>query len=73
MHPTKKQINMREIILETLNNIDTNCQINFGAESARIMIADKLELALKNHVLMLMEDMSCPPNEDRCCGGDCHE
>ena len=52
---------MREIILETLNDIATNCgtsnncQINFGAESARIMIADKLELALKNHVLMLME------------------
>lgn len=72
-------MNMREIILETLDDIATNCgtsnncQINFGAESARIMIADKLESALKNHVLMLMEDMACPPSEDHCCGGGCHE
>jgi len=72
-------MNMREIILETLDDIANNCgtpndcQINFSAESSRIMIADRLESALKNHVLMLMEDMSCPPSEDRCCGGGCHE
>jgi len=70
---------MREIILETLNDLATNCgssdncQINFSAESARVMIADRLESALKNHVLMLMEDMACPPSEDHCCGGKCHE
>lgn len=68
---------MREIILEILNEIACGntgtCQINLQSESARIMIADKLEPALKNHVLMLMEDMACPPSEDHCCGGDCNE
>ena len=70
---------MREIILKTLEDVATNCgtssncQINFSSESARSMIADELESSLKNYILMLMEDMSCPPSEDRCCGGDCHE
>ena len=72
-------MNMREIILETLDDIANNCgtsndcQINFSAESSRVMIADRLESVLKNHVLMLMEDMACPPSEDHCCGGGCHE
>ena len=70
---------MREIILNTLEDVATNCgassncQINFSSESARIMIADKLESALKNYTLMMMEDIACPPIEDRCCRDDCHE
>ena len=64
---------MREIILKTLEEIANNCQINFGSESARIMITDKLDSALKNYASMIMEDIACPPNEDRCCGGECHE
>ena len=64
---------MREIIDSVLADIAKDSQINFSSQSARDFIAEKLEVALKNHVLMLMEDMACPPSEDRCCEGDCHE
>ena len=70
--------NLRDIILETLSDIacsDTggHCQINLQSEGAQIMIADRLEKELNKHLLTLIEDISCPPDEDRCCGGDCHE
>lgn len=69
---------VREIILETLSDIacpDTggHCQVNLQSKGAQEMIADRLEKKLNNHFLMLMEDIACPPDEDRCCGGDCHE
>jgi len=66
---------MKEIILEVLEEIACgntgSCQINLQSKSAQEMIASKLEVALRSHVLMLMEDMACPPSEDRCCNGDC--
>lgn len=60
---------MKEIILEVLRQVACGntgtCQINLQSESARVMIAEKLEPALKDYVLMLMEDMACPPTESR--------
>jgi len=60
---------MKEIILEVLRQVACSntgtCQINLQSESARVMIAEKLEPALKDYVLMLMEDMACPPSENR--------
>ena len=60
---------MKEIILEVLRQVACGntgtCQINLQSESARVMIAEKLEPALKDHVLMLMEDMAFSPTENR--------
>jgi len=60
---------MREIILKALKDIaDCNgndCQINLASESARIMIADKLEVDLDSHVQELIEEILCPPPEKR--------
>tara|TARA_B110000305_G_C19096444_1_gene473217 strand:+ start:122 stop:307 length:186 start_codon:yes stop_codon:yes gene_type:complete len=58
---------MREIILKVLNEVACGntgtCQINLQSESAQIMIADKLEKALQEHLSQSIEDI--------CCGGNC--
>ena len=45
---------MKEIILKTLDEIACSntgsCQINLQSESAQIMIAEKLEIALKTRI-----------------------
>lgn len=55
---------MKEIIFKTLNEIacgDTgSCQINLQSESAQIMIAEKLEIALRPYVSDLIEEVICP-------------
>jgi thiamine phosphate synthase YjbQ (UPF0047 family) len=60
---------MREVILKVLSEVACSntgtCQINLQAESAQIMIADKLEKALQEHLNQTIEDV--------CCGGECHE
>ena len=68
---------MRQIILTTLEDIATNCQVNFSAESARIMIADKLEVAISKHISEeisdTIEEIVCGTDKGDCCGGGCHE
>ena len=64
---------MREIIDNILEDIANNAQINFSSKSARDWIAERLEKELKDYNLMMMEDIACPPIEDRCCRDDCHE
>lgn len=60
---------MKEIILKVLNDIACDntgtCQINFQAESARQMIADKLEPELQQYINQILEDV--------CCGGGWNE
>ena len=60
---------MREVILKVLSEVacsDTgSCQINLQAESAQIMIADKIEKALQKYLNQTIEDV--------CCGGGCHD
>lgn len=59
---------MREIILKVLSEVACSntgtCQINLQSESAQIMIADKIEKALQEHLNQTIEDV--------CCGGECH-
>lgn len=59
---------MREIILKVLSEVACgntgSCQINLQSESAQMMIADKLEKALKKDLSQTIEDV--------CCGGGCH-
>jgi len=75
---------MKEIILKILDDISKecgsseDCQINFSAKSARLMIAERLEEHLNKHFSNTVEEMFCTPTEDRtneneCCGGNCHE
>lgn len=51
---------MKEIILEVLEKIACNntgnCQINLQAESARVMIADKIEEALSPSLIKDIKD-----------------
>tara|TARA_A200000159_G_C7314055_1_gene335940 strand:- start:444 stop:629 length:186 start_codon:yes stop_codon:yes gene_type:complete len=58
---------MREIILNVLSDIACsntgNCQINMQSESAREMIANKLEKELDKYVNSMIEDIVCPPLE----------
>lgn len=68
---------MRETILKTLEEIANNSQINFGSQSAQEMIAEKLDVAISKYIREeisdTIEEIVCPSNEDRCCGGGCHE
>ena len=50
---------MNEIILNTLREIACS-QINLQSESAQIMIAEKLEIALRPYVSDLIEEIICP-------------
>ena len=55
---------MKEIISKTLKEIACgstgSCQINLQSESAQIMIAEKLEIALRPYVSELIEEIICP-------------
>ena len=57
---------MREIILKVLSEVACkntgNCQINLQAESAQVMIADKLMERLNPHVQNIIEEIICPSN-----------
>lgn len=50
---------MKEVILNTLSEIACS-QINLQSESAQIMIAEKLEIALRPYVSELIEEIICP-------------
>ena len=55
---------MKEIILKVLNEIACgntgHCQINLQSESARQMIAEKIDLALQPHIAQIIEDIVTP-------------
>ncbi len=67
---------MKEIILKILNEIACDntgsCQINLQSESAREMIANKLEPELQKYMQEIVE-FSVMGGSDQCCGGECHE
>ena len=54
---------MKEIILKVLSDIACSntgsCQINMQSESAREMIANKLEVELDKYVKEMIEDIIC--------------
>ena len=64
---------MKEIILKVLEDVACSntgtCQINMQSESAREMIADKLQLALEEFMKLQISDAI---EEVICCRGDCH-
>jgi hypothetical protein len=68
---------MKETILKVLKEISDGSQVNFSSESARLMIADKLEEALTKHLQSeiqgAIEDVVCGSDKSDCCEGDCHE
>ena len=55
---------MKEIILKVLKEIACGntgyCQINLQSESAQLMIAEKIEVALRPHVGQIIEDIVVP-------------
>ena len=67
---------MKEIILKVLNEVACGntsiCQINLQSESAREMIANKLESELQKYVQEIVEN-AVMGGSDQCCGGGCHE
>jgi hypothetical protein len=54
---------MKEIILKVLSDVACSntgtCQINMQSESAREMIANKLEVELNKYVNNMIEDIVC--------------
>ena len=54
---------MKQIILKVLSDIDCSntgsCKINMQSESAREMIANKLEVELDKYVKEMIEDIIC--------------
>lgn len=67
---------MREIILKVLSEVACpntgTCQINLQAESAQIMIADKLEKELRPYMQSMLEGVLLSDVDNGCCGGGCH-
>lgn len=67
---------MREIILKVLSEVACgntgSCQINLQSESAREMIADKLESELNQYNQEMLESLLMV-DSDQCCGGGCHD
>jgi len=67
---------MKEIILKVLSEVACGntgtCQINLQSESAREMIANKLEPELQKYVQEIVE-FSVMSGSDQCCGGGCHD
>tara|TARA_R110000765_G_scaffold249685_2_gene351395 strand:+ start:79 stop:309 length:231 start_codon:yes stop_codon:yes gene_type:complete len=55
---------MKEIILKVLSEVACGntgtCQINLQSESARNMIAERIEVALRPHVGQIIEDIVTP-------------
>lgn len=68
---------MKEIILKILEEVACGntgtCQINLQSESARELIANKLEPEIEKYVQRAIEDVVVGVPENRCCGGNCHE
>lgn len=62
---------MKEIILKVLSEVSLN-QLNLQSESAREMIANKLEPELQKYVQEIVE-FSVMSGSDQCCGGGCHD
>jgi hypothetical protein len=62
---------MKEIILKVLNEISLN-QLNLQSDSAREMIANKLEPELQKYAQEMVE-LAVMGGSDMCCGGDCHK
>ena len=64
---------MKEIILKVLEDVACSntgtCQINLQSESAREMIANKLEPAIEDFIKLQVADAI---EEVVCCRGDCH-
>ena len=64
---------MKEIILKVLSEVACGntgtCQINLQSESAREMIANKLEPAIEDFIKLQVADAI---EEVVCCRGDCH-
>jgi len=60
---------MKQIILKVLSDIACGntgaCQINMQSESAREMIANKLEVELDKYVNQIIEDIICSKGELR--------
>ena len=60
---------MKQIILKVLSEIACGntgaCQINMQSESAREMIANKLEVELDKYVNQMIEDIICSKGELR--------
>lgn len=67
---------MKEIILKVLSEVACSntgtCQINLQSESAREMIANKLEPELQKYAQEMVE-LAVMGGSDMCCGGDCHD
>ena len=67
---------MKEIILKVLSEVACGntgtCQINLQSESAREMIANKLEPELQRYMQELVE-CAVMGGSDQCCGGGCHD
>lgn len=67
---------MKEIILKVLSEVACgntgSCQINLQSESAREMIANKLELELNKYTSEMIE-LVVMGGSDQCCGGGCHD
>ena len=68
------QKNLNEVILEALNEVacdDTGqCQVNFQAESARIIIANKIAPQIEKFIESKVQDAV---EMVVCCGGNYHE
>ena len=68
---------MKEIILKILEEVACGntgtCQINLQSESARELIANKLEPEIEKYIQRSIEDVVVGVPENRCCGGNCHE
>tara|TARA_A200000159_G_C7322489_1_gene339417 strand:- start:577 stop:768 length:192 start_codon:yes stop_codon:yes gene_type:complete len=62
---------MKEIILKVLSEVSLN-QLNLQSESAREMIANKLEPELQKYVQEVVE-YAVMGGSDECCGGGCHD
>jgi len=67
---------MKEIILKVLSEVACGntgtCQINLQSESAREMIANKLEPELQRYAQEMVE-LAVMSGSDQCCGGGCHD
>lgn len=67
---------MKEIILKVLSEVACGntgtCQINLQSESAREMIANRLESELQKYAQEMVE-LAVMGGSDQRCGGDHHE
>lgn len=68
---------MKDLILKELEEIACGntgtCQINLQSESARELIANKLEPKLQKYMQEIINKVLIDGERDECCGGGCHE